>query len=361
MGASTMSRRITTAVTALAFLALAGGRASAQFGRYGGFGLGPGSTVQGDIARGMGVMAYGMGSFNLSTAMANSINTDTAIKWNQYVYLSLEEDNRKKAIHRAARIARNKENYELILARIRESPNLADLRTGDALNAVLEQLLDPKLDPSSLRRSNVPLAGPTIRKIPFLHASEAATFSMLRLNVKNDWPLALRGENFARERRAYERAIDNALEQDIEGKLSLDAVVAVQSAVEDLQYKADRVIPQASRDLSLQAKNYLKKLANTAQMLKSPVVEDVLAAVEKYPGTTVGDLLAFMQRYNLRFGAADTPDERELYRTLYISLRVQRDGVKPPEIRPDAEEQGGPPLKDGGPPLKEEDGGPPLK
>ncbi len=338
-----MSRPLSTAIAVFALLAL-GGSARAQFSRgYGGMGfIGPGSTAGGDIARGLGVMSYGMGQFNLSTAMANSINVDTAIKWNQYVYLSLEEDNRKKAIHRAARIARNKENYELILSRIRENPTLADLRNGDALNAVLEQLLDPKLDPSSLRQSNVPLSGKTIRTIPFLHASEAATFSMLRLTARDDWPLALRGDEFARERRAYERAVDNALDQDIEGKLGLGAVIAVQTAVVDLQNKVDQVIPQSSRDLYLQAKNHLKKLAEIGQMLKSPVVEDVLAAVEKYPGTTVGDLLVFMQRYNLRFGVADTAAERELYQNLYASLRTQRDGVRPPEIKPD---DGGPPLK----------------
>jgi len=339
-----MSRRLSTAITLFALLA--GGSARGQFTRgYGG--IGPGSTPQGDIARGAGIMAAGMGQFNMSTAMANSINVDTAIKWNQYVYLSLEEDNRKKAIHRAYRVARNKENYQLILSRIRENPTLADLRSGDALNAVLEQLLDPKLDPSSMRQSSVPLSGKTIRTIPFQHGSEALTFSLLRLTAHDDWPISLRGDEFARERKAYERAVDNALDLDIEGKLSLRAVVQVQNAVVDLERKVDQEIPQSSRDLYVQAKNHLKKLAQIGQMFKSPVVESVLADVDKYPGTTVGDLLVFMQRHNLRFGTADTDAERELYLNLFASLKTQRDGVKPPEIKPDAgaADEGGPPLK----------------
>ena len=61
----------------------------AQF--FGRGGIGAGSTPQGDILRGEGIAAMGFGQFNLATAMATSINTDTAIRWNEYVYLSIKE------------------------------------------------------------------------------------------------------------------------------------------------------------------------------------------------------------------------------------------------------------------------------
>src|SRR5206468_1518000 len=71
-------------------LALTSGAARAQYGypvgRYGFGGWGGGSTVQGDIARGLGNLAAGAGAYNEQTAVANSINADTVMRLNHYIY-----------------------------------------------------------------------------------------------------------------------------------------------------------------------------------------------------------------------------------------------------------------------------------
>ena len=104
-----------------------------------------GSTVQGDILRGEGIAAMGIGQGNLANAMATSINVDTSIRWNQYVYLSIQEDLRQKAIHREANRLQNLGNYNARLTRIKVNPDQIDLRKGAALNAVqlAELLLHP--------------------------------------------------------------------------------------------------------------------------------------------------------------------------------------------------------------------------
>jgi len=61
---------------------------------WGGGGSG-GSTVQGDVARGMGMFAAGAGVYNEKSAVAASINTDTAMRWNQYMWQSQQEANRR--------------------------------------------------------------------------------------------------------------------------------------------------------------------------------------------------------------------------------------------------------------------------
>ena len=43
--------------------------------------------------------------------------------------------------------------------------------------------------------------------------------------------------------------------------------------------------------------------------------------------TTVGNLIAFMHVYNLRFGAATTPRQKMIYETLYPVLDQVRDRV----------------------------------
>ena len=69
-----MSRRI---LGALLIVSLTG-TAQAQY-------IGAGSTPAGDYLRGVGIAAYGMGIYNERTAVANSINTETFIRWNEYV------------------------------------------------------------------------------------------------------------------------------------------------------------------------------------------------------------------------------------------------------------------------------------
>src|SRR5262245_30347355 len=71
-----------------AVLAAGGVSAHAQYGRYGGWGGwgGAGSTVQGSIASGMGNFAAGAGQYNVQTAQARSINAQTAMQFNDYMY-----------------------------------------------------------------------------------------------------------------------------------------------------------------------------------------------------------------------------------------------------------------------------------
>ena len=322
--------RTAALTTALAVASLLGqvDEARAQYGRMG-YG-GGGGTPQGDILRGMGMAAMGFGQYNLTTAMASSINTDTAIRWNQYVYLSIQEDLHNKFLHRQAHFARNDANYHKNLNRIRSAPDQSDLRSGDALNSVLVQLLDPRISPSNYRKAVVPLSGDTIKKIPFHYAQRAATFSIERLTGKQDWPLRLRDPEFASFRRGYERAIDHAIEKDIEGKLSTEDVRTVSKAIEDFEIKVEQVIQQSETKDFVDAKNYLKRLADYPRMLHERAIERVIAEIDTYPGTSVGDLIAFMQKHNLRFGVADSPQENVLYAGLFENLVQQREQVTLP-------------------------------
>ena len=149
-------------LTPLALLALMGSNALAQMNF-----VGPGSTAQGDYLRGVGVASFGMGVYNHQTAMANSINADTAMRVNEYMYACLMNENRMNAEHREAMAAQDKENYNKIRQRIEQHPEARDVAKGDALNVVLEQLNNPKIQESSSRSVTVPLSVDEVRRIPF--------------------------------------------------------------------------------------------------------------------------------------------------------------------------------------------------
>ena len=89
-----MSRNTGRTVVLAATLLLIGAQARAQYfygpgywgGGYGGYGYGGAQTAAGNAARGAGVLAAGMGRYNAETAQARSLNVDTAMQFNQYVY-----------------------------------------------------------------------------------------------------------------------------------------------------------------------------------------------------------------------------------------------------------------------------------
>ena len=83
----------------------------------------------------------------------------------------------------------------------------------------------------------MPLDPDIIRRIPFKLAEKGETFSMSRLSLKGKkkWAVAFQDPRFAGACRAYQRAVDNALELAIDGKMKDGAIVAVENAVADLE------------------------------------------------------------------------------------------------------------------------------
>jgi len=81
-----MDKSMATAVGVAALCVACGGWARGQ-----GDVLYPGSTVQGDVLRGEGVAYKGAAVFYLNAARARSIDADTAMRFNQYVYKGSEK------------------------------------------------------------------------------------------------------------------------------------------------------------------------------------------------------------------------------------------------------------------------------
>jgi len=299
--------------------------------------IGAGSTPGGDYLRGVGVAAWGMGLYNLNTAQADSINTDTFIRWNEYVQnayklMSKEYNERNRAIMAKSTEALNKRRERML-----NTPDELDLMKGDTLNMIMEKLVDPRISESSYRAANVPLSVDLIRRIPFKLADRNEKFSMERLapRGKGKWPVALQDPRFDLYRRAYERAVDKALEQAIEGKAQIATIEAIEKAVDDLAYRLSEVVRADDQRLQSEALKRLADLKATVRLFQTHNVQRALGDIDKYSGTNVNDLKSFMQKYNLRFAVAETPEERRLYPELYTLLEEQRNKVASPAIMPE--------------------------
>jgi hypothetical protein len=333
-----MLRGIRIALVGLALLTATGEQARAQYYYpygygYGGYGFGGwGGTVEGSVLRGLGAYAEGEGVYNYDSAVATSIDVDTAIRLNQYIWNSELEARQRWNAHLARRLNLNKDNVKARLNRIRDNPDDGDIESGEALNAVLHDMTDPRVmhGSSTLRMANATIPAAMIKGIPFRDETDAITLSLDELTDPKSWPLPLMSDNFKAEREAYQKAVDDALAEDKEGgTLKPETVARVRNSVAALYRKVDATIPKTQQPDHLQAMNYLKGLAGLSRMLERPNVESVLGELEKIEKTTVGNLVAFMHSYNLRFAQATTPKQRAVYRELYPIMAMQRDKIAP--------------------------------
>lgn len=292
---------------------------------WGGWGVG---TAEGDIARGMGAFAMGAGFYNKQTAVANSIDTDTVMRWNEYLYQSQRSANRRRAERRVQNREANIRAHEEIQKRLRDNPEPADINRGSALNVALDEINNPLVYVKALKAANVKIGGDTIRVIPFQYSAAAITMSIHQL-ATGTLPAPLRRPEFEADREAL-KTLDAQIIQQIEDDKEPDAetVKKLLAAIYAAEDKAAKLFPKNSLDAK-QAEKYLKALHGLVAMLKAPKVDDFLEGVEKRPEATLGELISFMTAFNLRFGPATTPQQRAAYSLIYPKLVEVRKQMAP--------------------------------
>ena len=174
----------------------------------------------------MGHYYQGAGIFNEKTAIADSINLDTLIRWNDYIYQANLEAARRYVGRQRENSANNKAQNNAIIKRIRDNPSARDIEMGDALNAAVNQLTDPRVSSSALRIASAPVEASVIKDIPFRNASEAVTIVLSQIKAVTKWPRALDGDRFAAEKKVFEDLVEKAMKEDDEGDISSDTLKA---------------------------------------------------------------------------------------------------------------------------------------
>ena len=324
-------------IAATAFLILASGACAeaqyyypAGYAGYGwnGWGAG-GGTVQGDIARGMGVFAAGAGYYNEQTAKAAAINADTAMKWNEYMYRSQQEANRRYYTRLAERQDQNVKTQEEVYARLRDNPTKYDIYRGDALNVALDELSSPQVYIRELKGASEKFPGEMIREIPFNYASAAVTVvrppdhdqgpdprgpdtTAVRGRPGQD-PRDRRHDPSAGRRGGQDRPRDarphGGRDQGAPGEGLREAGRQHQGP------QRVRAVPQGRRGPDPHAPHagHQRPARRCGQA----------------PRDDRGDLLGFMKAFNLRFGVADDLAERKVYDQLYPLLAKLSDQARP--------------------------------
>lgn len=339
-----MLRRFSAAAAVGAVLLLSGTNpASAQYGGYGGWGGwgggawggGGGVTATGDIARGYGALAAGAGYYNEQTAVANSINANTAMNWNEYWYQSQQAVNHKYYQRIAAKQASNVKSHKELYARLRDNPNQYDIYRGDALNVIYDELCSPKIYLRGLKTGGTKFPGEMIRDVPFQYAQAAVTSTVHQVMTKGSAPAILKTAVFQPENQQMAEIAQKIRdENEKDGTIDPETLDAAEETLKKLQAKVATNLKAGSKDRQ-DAERFLKSALGLSRMLRTPAINVLLSDVSKHPEATVGDLLLFMKSFNLRFGVADDPRERAVYNELYPLLVKLRDEAYP-DRKPEA-------------------------
>lgn len=327
-----MFRYLSLTALVLTVASLTGTSAQAQYG-YGGYGgwggWGGSSTVGGDMARGMGVFAAGAGMYNEQTAQARSMNANTAMRMNEYLYQSQMVSTRKYHQELAERRKRTNASADAIYQRLHDNPEPADIRSGDALNVVLDELNNPHVYLRTAKLASKPIQSRMVKSIPFQYAVKAITISLSELNKRGVPDELAQNPAFETERQAVRDVFAQVKkESDTASQVSIETLRKARTAITALKNKVDATLA-ADAPGRTASDNFLKALYGLSKMLETPDVARYLKELDTMSTTTLGELLGFMNSFNLRFGHADTPDQQTTYTQLYPMLVALRDQVGP--------------------------------
>lgn len=309
---------------------VAGRDARAQWGwDFGGWGWGGWGMVaspESAALHGAGYFAMGAGMYNLNTAQANAIDVQTAMKWNDYMAQITHESARLAAARRDQRLARNRALYDARQQQLRDNPGRVDVENGNALNVAVEDLSDPRLGRSSLRAATNQVPASLIAAVPFIYASERITLILDDLRNSVKWPEVFDDPRFADDKKTFDDLVARIRGEANEGEVSPRLMREARDFLQGLQSRLVAA-PLKDPDHQKQALRFVTSCTSVLGLLEKPNIRPALVELKKVQDTMVGNLLGFMQAYNLRFGAATTPEQRQAYNQLFAILDRTRDQI----------------------------------
>lgn len=274
-------------------------------GRYGRWGWrGWGYSPFGMMA-GMGAYARGEGTYFLDLQKAGERESKALQQWNASL-----------ARARQAQWAAFQKQQGAIQAQANAEAGEKSLLNGDALNTVLFQIL--AFDPDSQRAAaaQAPISQDVVRDIPYEAATESFTVCLDQLTGLDRWPSPLDDALFDADRQAVIAAVDAAMAADRKGAVPAETLKALRAKVAALRAKFEKEIDPSDPNYG-DAEAFLKSLAGLAGMLETPPLKVFLDELNAINGpTTIGNLIAFMSAFNLKFGPAQTDRQQLIYRQL---------------------------------------------
>jgi hypothetical protein len=248
------------------------------------------------------------------------------MRWNQYAYMSNLEQSRRHAERKNAEMARNKSLYDAHQKQLRENPERRQIENGDALNAAVTDLSDPRLGSAAMYAGTAPVPASLIAEVPFLFASERVTIMLDGMRESVKWPEVFQDERFTAAEKQFDELRAKLRAEAQEGDISARTLREARAYVNDLRAKLDAQ-PLKDPDDQKDAMTFIAHCQSLLDLMEHPDIRPAILELRKLTDTRVGNLLGFMNAFNLRFGPTTTPKQRQAYSQLYEILDSTRDRV----------------------------------
>lgn len=177
-----------------------------------------------------------------------------------------------------------------------------------------------------MRQAGATIEANAIQEIAFRNAGEAVVIVLSHIRNVTKWPAALDTPRFSLEKKSFEVIVDQAVKEDEEGDVSSDTLKTAHDFVNRLRANLAAQPLEGNRARE-EASKFVKTLAGLIRLLERPDTTDAFNQLRTIQTTTLANLIAFMEIYNLRFGAATTPRQRAVYRDLFTKIDAVRDRV----------------------------------
>ncbi len=266
-------------------------------------------------AMGAGILSYD-----------KNVRADLVAKFNEYAWrTSCVVDYKQLMQYRKSQELKRK--YESLLKQLRENPTVLQVENGDALNVALDELSDPELGPLAARAAEAPVAASLIALVPFRSRSERVTFMLDELRGDVKWPQVFPEGHFADAKKTFDHLVAQMRREDEAGEVCDKTLDEAREFLNSLRARLAAQPLEHLRD-QIEATKFLKTSLALVAVRKTPDLRPAIAALRKVKDTSLANLLGFMHAYNLRFGAATTPEERKAYSGLFPILDKARDDVR---------------------------------
>ena len=150
---------------------------------------------------------------------------------------------------------------------------------------------------------------------------------------------------YTEERDALYAAVHTALEEDGKGDVPMETIKRINQAVANFRAKFRKNSPTFGLDYS-DSMTFFTTVASLSRLLNDPSMKQFLEKLESNDQRTVGDLIAFMDAFNLRFGRATTERQVEVYTRLVPIFTAIRDSMSSPNFTASAPDRTGDSLKE---------------
>jgi hypothetical protein len=216
------------------------------------------------------------------------------------------------------------------LDRARREPPATEVWSGRSLNELLRSVVRAGRDKN--RGPQILLNNDTLQHLN-LTDKTGGNAGMLKMTDKEGklalyWPIGLEGADFQEPRQRLTQNLREAVDAlRGNGRPSATTVKDIQNDFKSLNDKLSNSADELSPSQYIEATRYMKQLDQAIRLLRDQRAANAFNGNWKAKGETVSELVDYMDKGGLEFGAA-TPGDEGAYTAMFQALRAYESGLQ---------------------------------